>query len=182
MVDDSFGNWLAGFLDGEGCFVIEKSPQSVKQRTYGYFCACQVGLRRDDESILREIAARTGLGTIRHFHPGRGNAAVSWCVRAKVECAEFVKLLDRYPLRAKKAPEYAVWRQAVLAWQSIRKGRNVPRDYSQMEHCAEALKALRAYEGGHLGRVGRSPRDPRSEPPGVMKMREQMEAKARAAA
>ena len=133
--------------------IVERTPQSERQQNHGYFCACQIGLRRDDEPILREIAARTGLGTVRYFHPGKGNHAVSWCVRAKAECAELVRLLDVYPLRAKKAPDYAVWRQAVTAWQGIRKGRNVPRDYSQMERCAEALKALRAYEGGALGEL-----------------------------
>jgi hypothetical protein len=144
------GNWLAGFIDGEGCFQIYTQPHSKTQMNFAYRCHFSITLRRDDESILRELQRITGLGSIVHTQPNRGNPAVRWQVHAKADCVALVILLDRYPLRAKKAADYAIWRQAVSAWQRTKKGgnrRGRNNDYSEMAAYAEALTALRRYDG-----------------------------------
>lgn len=142
MIEQDFGNWLAGFTDGEGCFFIGKTPQCRRQRNFGYFCEFRIGLRRDDEAVLREIVARTGLGSI-SLISNRWGGAAAWVVRAKQDCVALTEIFDAYPLRAKKAADYAIWREAVRAWMQIQKGRNVSRDYSQMARLKQLLDDLR---------------------------------------
>lgn len=113
-LDDGFGHWFAGFLDGEGCFTIRQT-----KRRKGCGIGLGVGLRDDDAPILYEISARTGVGKVR-FNQYHGSASahpqVSWGIRSKRDCLIIVAILDRYPLRAKKRFAYSVWRQAVLEW------------------------------------------------------------------
>src|SRR4051794_19513863 len=58
---DGFGHYLAGFVDGEGSFLIRR-----QKRKCGlvYTCDLSIGLRVDDTPILEEIRDRTGLGII----------------------------------------------------------------------------------------------------------------------
>lgn len=56
MVGPEFGNWLAGFTDGEGCFTVE----AYRGRA-SHSCSFTIALRVDDKSILDECQLRTGL-------------------------------------------------------------------------------------------------------------------------
>lgn len=107
-----FGHWLAGFADGEGCFY-------VKRVTGRYLiCAFTLALRLDDNAILDEIQSETGLGTIhitRRAKWGSNDQAV-WNVRKKDDVLELVRIFERYPLRAKKARDFAIWREAAAVW------------------------------------------------------------------
>lgn len=83
---------------------------------YGYQDGCyrarlQVALRLDDRQILDDICFRLGVGSVREYHKNR-NAAI-WTVADKGGCRELVRLFDRFPLRAKKAADYEIWRKAV---------------------------------------------------------------------
>jgi hypothetical protein len=150
--DDAFGNWLAGFIDGEGCFTIRKTTK----RVVTYSTSLAVRLRADDAAILREIQVRTGLGrmySIRcsgqrkdgtQHHPCMG-----WIVASKSDCMGIVDLLDRYQLRAKKANDFAIWREAVLLWANVRHGgrHNRAYDWTAIGELAELLNAGRTYDG-----------------------------------
>jgi hypothetical protein len=155
MIDDAFGHWLAGFIDGEGCFTIPAHRSGG--RPLQYSARLVVALRADDAAILREIRDRTGLGTLQvhrssgqridgsPHHPG-----LMWMVAAKRDCMGIVDLLDRYPLRAKKAADYAIWREAVLLWSKVRRnGGHGHRayDWTAVGDLAELLRAGRAYNG-----------------------------------
>lgn len=111
-LDDAFGHWLAGFADGEGSFTINCSRFHESLHT-----VFKITLRIDDRPILEEIQRHTGLGKL-FERPARGatNPSVSWVVTGKRDCAQLVRLFDRYPLRAKKARDYAVWREGVREW------------------------------------------------------------------
>lgn len=148
-VDPAFGNWLAGFIDGEGCFYLRFDPR----RPSSFGAGLKVGLTEADAAILYEVAARTGLGRVRHddwHHRQRptNRPTVVWEVCAKAECAGLVEVLDRFPLRARKAGEYAVWRQAVLAWQDAgepaggRIGRRGGRARYDWQRCAALKREL----------------------------------------
>jgi hypothetical protein len=155
MIDDAFGHWLAGFIDGEGCFMI------VPQRSGSFSCEFVLGVRLDDERIIREIHERTGLGNV-NLNAERRNPRwgprIHWMVRSKAECAALVRLLDQYSLRAKKAADYAIWREAVSEWTKYGRGRP-HRDKSRMEALYAALTSLRRYAGGDVEREA-LPTDP----------------------
>jgi hypothetical protein len=138
-VDDSFGHWLAGFIDGEGCFLISG------KREGRLACAACVKLRGDDRPILDEIVERTGIGSVRHQpNTQRTHPQYAWLVNNKADCLALVALLDRFPLRAKKARDYAIWREGVLDWTRVdrRRGRS---DWSRMSALKAALEAGRKF-------------------------------------
>jgi hypothetical protein len=57
-------------------------------------------------------------------------------------------VLDRYPLRAKKRRDYAIWREAVLEWATVPFGRQ---DWAKMAALRTALSASRPQRGrAHL--------------------------------
>jgi LAGLIDADG endonuclease len=143
-VPDAFGNWLAGFLDGEACFVIEKRTSAC------YSTRLSLVLRHDDAAIIAEIAATTGLGSIelKNSPSLDGRPQIGWHVRTKADCAALVNLLDRYPLRAKKARDYAIWREAVGYWvASSRIARSSAKQttWPLMADCLARLRAVRSY-------------------------------------
>jgi hypothetical protein len=76
----------------------------------------------------------------------------------KQETRRLVDIFDAYPLRAKKARDYAIWREAVLHWAATprryegRRGGPVY-DWGPIPELREALIAGRAYHEPYLERV-----------------------------
>jgi len=64
---------------------------------------------------LRRLQEITGVGTLRR-HAARGTTRpiVQWRASAVSELRRLVAIFDRYPLRSRKARDYAIWREAVL--------------------------------------------------------------------
>lgn len=154
-VPSDFGHWLAGFIDGEGCFTIDRIGK--KNRTACYACRFSLRLRNDDSPIVDEIHRRTGLGQIvakaLQTNPTwESKPAVVWQVFSRADCLGLVALLDRHPLRAKKARDYALWREAVVVWGTARRtstGANAP-VWARMLELRERLQAVREYRDPHL--------------------------------
>ena len=109
--------WLAGFTDGEGCF----SLPIVNRHIRGGLVvpAFSIGLRADDAAILRTLQGAFG-GTA-GVQPAWGNSApkFKWYVHSKRELAGLVEYFDRFPLRAKKARDFALWREAVRIYRAM---------------------------------------------------------------
>jgi hypothetical protein len=131
-----FGNWLAGFIDGEGCFMIGK-------RGGGPTCWFQICVRDDDAETLRRIAAETGIGSIYTLVAnGTSKPQVIWSVYVKHECRRLVEILDAYPLRARKANDYEIWKRAIHVWHGAPGETRNARLFALMQH----LRAARDYE------------------------------------
>lgn len=83
--------------------------------------------------------------------PGQGAAKPSarWQVYDRYGCAVIVSLFDRYPLRAKKARDYAIWREAVIEWNvtGARKGKACALNWGRMVELKAQLEAVRGYAG-----------------------------------
>lgn len=110
-VGDAFGNWLAGFIDGEGCFFFHSRRKQFSPPQF------QLKLRDDDRAILEECVSRTGLGRIiTTDRRGRSNPQIKWLISRCSDCRCLVEIIDRYPLRAKKKRDFEIWREAVLLW------------------------------------------------------------------
>lgn len=147
-MDTGFGYWLAGFLDGEGHFGVRRKGISA------FTCCVTVNLRRDDEPLLHEIVAQTGLGVVYDQNaPPQGHPQVRWDVAKKPEVVALCDILDAHPLRSKKARDFAIWREAVGVWATVSRGgapsgradRNAAA-YRRLAELSDRLRGVRAYD------------------------------------
>lgn len=142
-MDDAFGHWLAGFIDGEGYFGIVVSGR--EKRSWG--CRFTIGLRADDAAILQECHKQTGLGwlTSSPSRDPRWGPQWQWTISSKKDCIALMRLLERYPLRAKKAADFAVWREAVRCWAALGRGRPNPAASERMAELRAVLDGMRRW-------------------------------------
>lgn len=118
-IDEAFGNWLAGFTAGEGCFGFYPSVR-VSKGKYRYR-SCRtiftISLRLDDVSTLIEIRDRLSCGNLRVNMPrSRKNTnptAVYEIANVDTLKSVIIPLFIRFPLRAKKGLEFKIWKVAV---------------------------------------------------------------------
>ena len=110
-MDEAFGHWLAGFIDGEGFFQLY---EAAHKRTYA--ARFNIKLRDDDRPVLRMIQATLGGGRIYQepgFRAGASPVAIYRLTHITILKNTLVPLLERCPLRAKKQNDFEVWKKAV---------------------------------------------------------------------
>lgn len=113
---DAFGHWLSGFVDGEGCFTLTVHRTKGKEKLFetpsGRF---EILLRGDDSDIIHKIKNYWGVGNIGERKLSSGNPAARYYVGNIPDLVRVViPHFERYPLRAKKARDFPVWRQGIL--------------------------------------------------------------------
>ncbi len=110
-----FGNWLAGFVDGEGSFILYFYKGCPKAT----FTIC---LRADDKPILDSIRSFLGCGSPIHvarvyerkLQRGNENRTARYAVRDFHSLKHtIVPFFDAHRLRAKKSHDFLIWREAV---------------------------------------------------------------------
>lgn len=147
-MDDAFGYWFSGFVDGEGHFSVQRQQRA----TYvGHAISFQLKVRRDDRDIIEKINEELGYGWL--CFPARRNEGgskpqIGWGVTSGEDCLALVELLERYPLRSKKARDFVIWSEAVRYFVGVKRyrgGLGGPADWSKMEEYAVALSTGRVY-------------------------------------
>lgn len=133
--------WFAGFVDGEGCFWVAR--YQAAGGTPSYYPRFEVCLRVDDMPILEKLQAAFGGRLYTTGRPQWGNPRAQWNVSTKRDVAGLVAYFDRFPLRAKKARDYAIWRQMVSIYIQ-RHGGGVDHD-GRLAALREALLAGRSF-------------------------------------
>jgi hypothetical protein len=129
------GGYLAGLTDGEGCFVIARTP-------HAYRCEFIIHLRADDRPLLEWCRELTGLGSIyvgRRVKQGGDQPSVRWSITRRADCLALVSIFERTLLRSKKARDFNLWADAVRCW--------ARKDFGRMGELYLALKATRAFDG-----------------------------------
>ena len=149
--------WLAGLIDGEGCFVLSKGRTPRHLIPTPQF---KLGMRLDDRPILEEIRDKLDMGAVytRSSNTGpkspkNGKPAAEWVVFKKTDIIRLVELLRHCPLRTRKAKDFYTWSQAVDAW-SLMVSPRVPADKEverqllrdQMWSLKAKLESDRAYD------------------------------------
>jgi hypothetical protein len=131
---------LAGFLDAESHLAVIPNNGGATWR-----CECSVALRDDDREILVSYRDKLGLGHLTPVAARNGSRPqVHWKIGSKLECQVLTQLLDAHPLRARKAREYEIWREAVGIWAFERQGLEHS-GRARMVQLAEYLRAERVY-------------------------------------
>lgn len=111
QIPKSFGHWLAGFVDGEGCFYAGWK-RSCGERALRF----SLNIRKDDSAVLEKIISILKVGAIKS-RPNRNgsNSQLVYEVRRLSDLRHvIVPLFENYPLRAKKANDFNIWKELVL--------------------------------------------------------------------
>ena len=114
-VPDDLGNWVVGFVEGEGSFNVpirREHDRGLPWRVSLSFNVSQIGA--EVPSLLRSVF---GAGTVR----GRGDGVFYFEVTKPKELEERVfPFFDRFPLRGPKRNDLAIFRQVAELIQSGR--------------------------------------------------------------
>jgi hypothetical protein len=114
MNDDG---WFAGFVDGEGCFMIQKHIKRGRSYWYPEFT---IKVRDDDFALLRQCQRAFGGKlyavdyTERPYARQGDKPQAQWMVRARSDVLRLVDYFQAFPLRSRKVRDYRIWRSAVL--------------------------------------------------------------------
>ena len=149
-LDPAFGNWFAGFTDGEGCFQIVQRQPDVSRWT----CTFAIGLRADDRLLLETIHDRLGMGCL--VDSPRRDATNPSCkleVYKKADCQCLMDIFSDFPLQSKKQRDYELWGVAVTMWGQQYWSRHT--SVREMENYGIIMKQLQ-----HELREGRAYREP----------------------
>lgn len=110
------GDYVAGFIDGEGCFTIVISKHKTKKLKVDARLHFQIELRDDDSEILHYIRDTLGCGRLYHLSYER----YGWKPHTKFQISpikdlsdKLIPFLTRYPLRAKKRHSFLLFQKAV---------------------------------------------------------------------
>jgi hypothetical protein len=129
---DAFGHWLSGFTDGEGSFAlaVTKCRATANLQPSASF---RIGLRADETPILRSIQTFFGCGLLIYNDNVRSKITnakpvMIFCVQESRDLATvIIPHFERYPLRAKKRADFAIWKQGVTLLATVSKRRSVGR-------------------------------------------------------
>lgn len=140
-VTDSFGHWLAGFVDGEGSFTVHNSQKQ-------WIIQFQIGLRADDINILHEIKSTLNIGSVSNVNKNFRTKGDGKRINAHPKAVytvstrgtqRLVLFFERYPLRSKKQRDFEAWKLAVKEYS---KSYYHP---GKLKYYMEILKAGRVY-------------------------------------
>lgn len=136
------GEYIAGFIDGEGCFTIVISKHKTKKLGLDARLHFQIEVRSDDLEILQHIQETLDCGNIYHLSYER----YGWHPHVELKVSSFpeiteklIPFLAKYPLRAKKRFSYECFLQAVeifkrkehLTLEGIEKLREIRKNMNQ---------------------------------------------------
>jgi len=114
------GNYVSGFIDGEGCFTICIAKHSSKRLGLDARLHFQIEVRSDDLDIIQDIQETIGCGRIYHLNYEK----YGWYPHVELKVSSFqeitsklIPFLNRYPLRAKKKYSYRFFLEAVEVFQ-----------------------------------------------------------------
>jgi hypothetical protein len=156
LIDPAFGHWLAGFVDGEGCFQVSRNTSGRRFRC-AYYCRLTIALREDDDGILNEIQRQTGVGNV---DGDRKRRQRRWVVTDRDGVRVVRDIFRVYPLRAKKSRDFALWDEGVTLWTAKRRYRDL--EYAaRMEEIRCELMAVKKLEGPAIPFAQRRPKPER---------------------
>jgi len=153
------GMWLAGIIDGEGCFRTQRpSPSNKNKNITSYSMTFCISLRADDKKTLDEVCRILGTKSKlyldnRNCPSDTKNANPAWKYFLRdipTLAYHLIPLLEKYPLRSKKIDDFIIFKIGVNIllnkWQEGRKNKkytNKERDI--LDKVYHALHDIKAY-------------------------------------
>ena len=110
-------HYVCGFIDGEGSFSVSIGKHQTLKRGFEVRPEFEIELRKDDQEILERLLITIGAGRIYDCSYDR----YGWYPHVKYKISNIKDMkdflfpfLDRYPLQAKKAKSYRIFRKIIL--------------------------------------------------------------------
>ena len=110
-------HYVAGFIDGEGCFSVSVGKHKTLRRGLEIRPEFEIELRADDQEILERICITIGIGRIYDLSYERYGwyPHVKYKIGGRKDMVKYLfPFLDRYQLQAKKKFAYEIFKQIVL--------------------------------------------------------------------
>lgn len=109
------GNYIAGFVDGEGCFDLQfrrdvRHERINKPVYYGWRYQFVIVTRKDDEELLRKIQKTFNCGSINFARGDQTRYSVQDITHLYNIILPFFK---KYPLSGKKKKDFELWAEAI---------------------------------------------------------------------
>ena len=148
-LDPLWIQWLIGFVDGEGSFIIVKRYKNKRNQGWNCQTKFDIAQRADSQFILEEIRKTLDIGHC-YYSPAISaktgkrlhvNPMASFIVSKMSDCQALVSLFNQYPLRLKQ-DDFTLWQEAVL---ELAKGKKRNLDY--FDYLYHAIRWIRGY--GH---------------------------------
>lgn len=106
------GNYIAGFVDGEGCFTLlgryYLDLRDVKYR-FRFTPRFQIKLKNNDIDILTDVLETIGTGNIRI-----DDRFVWYYVQGIKGNKKIIEFFEKYPLQARKKEDFKTWKEIVI--------------------------------------------------------------------
>lgn len=163
-MEDLSGDYIAGFVDGEGCFVLKFRRDIRYERKskpiYFYWDAeFVIVLRADDKGILEQIQKTLGCGRISFDKRGSVRFSVSNLDDLK---GKIIPFFEKHHLHTKKRFDFLLWKKSVgllyknrglrtniSATSNERGARKKFWDPLDLKKLEEICKEMAKYKGGH---------------------------------
>ncbi len=114
------GNYIAGFVDGEGCFALKFRKETKYNRgkrngirpTYFYWdIEFAIVLKKDDKDILEKIKNTLDCGKLSESDKYN---SIRYAVNDIIDLSnKILPFFQKYPLHAKKRFDFELWKEAV---------------------------------------------------------------------
>jgi len=110
------GDYIAGFIDGEGCFALKfrrdvRRKRKNKPEYFYWSIEFAIVLRGDDKNILEKIKNTLDCGNISIDRRNQARYSVS---SISDIVSKVVPFFEKYHLHAKKKFDFELWKEAVL--------------------------------------------------------------------
>ncbi|MDO8430195.1 MAG: LAGLIDADG family homing endonuclease [bacterium] len=142
------GDYIAGFVDGEGCFALKfrrdvRHDRKNKPIYFYWDIEFAIMLKGDDKEILYKIRDTLKCGKV-------GNIDKRGLIRYAINnindlSNKVVPFFQKYPLHAKKRHDFDLWKKAV----AIFKIKQQLWDQKTSQRLIEIREAMKQYKGGN---------------------------------
>jgi hypothetical protein len=102
-------NYVTGFTDGEGCFLVGISPDSKYKTGYRVKAIFQIGLHEKDFALLEQIKLFFGVGHITKL----GAESIQYRVSGLDDLNLIINHFDHYPLLTCKHYDYLFFKEVI---------------------------------------------------------------------
>lgn len=113
------GDYIAGFVDGEGCFYLTyrseiRYDRPGKPKYFRWTPYFAINIRGDDREILEKIKTTVNCGNVYMLNRKDGVKMAHYIIQNVDDLyTKILPFFKKYPLRAKKRHDFELWSKAL---------------------------------------------------------------------